>query len=587
MDKTHNISLGGFSFIIENGAASQLSAYLTKVRQYLGQSADTDEILTDVEQRMAELLRARMQNTEVVTSSDIDYLIQVMGKPEQYVQDDEELTFEKSAPVLPLRSRKLYRDINKGSIGGVLSGLSYYFQIDVTLLRIIYMLPILLNIGILSFTFNGSAMSLSTFSILLYVVLWLVIPPAKTTAEKLEMKGLEVNIDTISSHKDEEEAPKKRQWLRSTSDKWLMGVLGGLAKYFSISSIWLRIGVICCMIAALISTHGRALLFVLLYGFLAYGLKKDNESDSGQDKQQESSPMPLADNTAPQRHSRSILGQFFHIMFKGASYFLVMIFIFIVFILLLVVLSALLGIGIFSGASLVLLHDYLDFVLTKSWQQVLFYLSTTLLIVLFISIFTLLIMKVFSAKGYQTPRWWFAGNILITLVSFLGVFALVTSASRSFISYNAVEEKHPIALTSDTLFVREKTITPFSYSLLVDSKGVGRSGNVHFLGLGTTQQQAPYLLIKTTSQGGDTDEAIENAQKIEYPIEMVGDTLNLPDGFLLKKGNPYRMQRVYLKLFLPQGKMAKFTKFPTMKRGNLYPRGIYKAVNDSIVEVKK
>ena len=369
MDKTHNISLGGFSFIIENGAASQLSAYLTKVRQYLGQSADTDEILTDVEQRMAELLRARMQNTEVVTSSDIDYLIQVMGKPEQYVQDDEELTFEKSAPVLPLRSRKLYRDISKGSIGGVLSGLSYYFHIDVTLLRIIYMLPILLNIGILSFTFNGSAMSLSTFSILLYVVLWLVIPPAKTTAEKLEMKGLEVNIDTLSSHKDEEEAPQKRQWLRSTSDKWLMGVLGGLAKYFSISSIWLRIGVICCMIAALISTHGRALLFVLLYGFLAYGLKKDNESDSEQDKQQDSI-MPLVDNTAPQRHSRSILGQFFHIMFKGASYFLVMIFIFIVFILLMVVLSALLGIGIFSGASLVLLHDYLDFVLTESWQQV-------------------------------------------------------------------------------------------------------------------------------------------------------------------------------------------------------------------------
>ena len=584
MDKTHNISLGGFSFIIENGAASQLSAYLTKVRQYLGQSADTDEILTDVEQRMAELLKARMQNTEVVTSSDIDYLIQVMGKPEQYVQDDEELTFEKSAPVLPLRSRKLYRDISKGSIGGVLSGLSYYFQIDVTLLRIIYMLPILLNIGILSFTFNGSAMSLSTFSILLYVVLWLVIPPAKTTAEKLEMKGLEVNIDTISSHKDEEEAPQKRQWLRSTSDKWLMGVLGGLAKYFSIPSIWLRIGVICCMIAALISTHGRALLFVLLYGFLAYGLKKDNESDSEQDKQQDSI-MPLVDNTAPQRHSRSILGQFFHIMFKGASYFLVMIFIFIVFILLMVVLSALLGIGIFSGASLVLLHDYLDFVLTESWQQVLFYLSTTLLIVLFISIFTLLVMKVFSAKGYQTPRWWFATNILITLVSFLGVFALVTSASRSFISYNAVEEKHPITLTSDTLFVYEKPI--FTNGFLVDSKGVGRSGDVHFLGLGTTQQQTPYLLIKTTSQGKNTDEAMENAKKIEYPLEIVGDSLTLPDGYLLNKGNPYRMQRVYLKLFLPQGKMAKFTKFPTMKRGNLFPRGIYKAINDSIVEVKK
>ena len=106
MDKTHNISLGGFSFVIENNAADHLSSYLTKVRQSLGDSSDTEEILFDVEQRMAELLKARIQNTEVVTLSDITYLIEVMGQPEQYVETDGDTQSQKFSP-----RRKLYRHI--------------------------------------------------------------------------------------------------------------------------------------------------------------------------------------------------------------------------------------------------------------------------------------------------------------------------------------------------------------------------------------------------------------------------------------------------------------------------------------------
>ena len=98
MDKTHNISLGGFSFVIENNAADHLSSYLTKVRQSLGDSSDTEEILFDVEQRMAELLKARIQNTEVVTPADITYLIEVMGQPEQYIETDGDTPSPKFSP---------------------------------------------------------------------------------------------------------------------------------------------------------------------------------------------------------------------------------------------------------------------------------------------------------------------------------------------------------------------------------------------------------------------------------------------------------------------------------------------------------
>ena len=145
MDKTHNISLGGFSFTIENDAYQKLSTYLMKVRQFLGDSSDTNEIIFDVEQRMAELLKAHTQTVEVVTQEDVDYLIEVLGKPEQYVDESQEAITEEKRTKFSFKGRKLYRDMDDKKIGGVLSGISYYFQIDVSLLRIIFLLLFLTN----------------------------------------------------------------------------------------------------------------------------------------------------------------------------------------------------------------------------------------------------------------------------------------------------------------------------------------------------------------------------------------------------------------------------------------------------------
>lgn len=580
MDKTHNISLGGFSFVIENNAADHLSSYLTKVRQSLGDSSDTEEILFDVEQRMAELLKARIQNTEVVTLSDITYLIEIMGQPEQYVETDGDTQSQKFSP-----RRKLYRDIDRKNIGGVLSGLSYYFRIDVTLLRIIYILSIILNLSFLQFHFNGTILSFSSFSILLYVILWIIVPPAKTTAEKLEMQGIDVNIDTLSSYKTINSFPKEKQWFRSSSNKMVAGVLGGLAKYLSIEATWLRIGFVFFVLLALISTQGRFFHLILLYGILAFALKKDNanslEENTSEDK--ENKKDKKEETFSQLKHSRSILGDLFHLLFKGAGYFLVMIFLFVVFILILVAFSAILSLGIFSGVSFALIYSYIDFFLV-SWQQYLFFLLSGLFVVLFFSLFTLLAIKVFSRKGYHTPRWWFMGNILIALCTFLGVFSLVTSLSKDFVSYNTIEKEYPINTSSDTLFIQEKRIAFWQSKFVVDKKGNAESGDTEFLKIVPTQRDTPYLIVKISSNGKDSDDAIEKAQEIEYPIEIDGNTIKIPNGYRLKKGHLFRFQKVYVQLFVPSGKKVIFETIPLNARKwkEMLPYGIFQVENDEV-----
>ena len=140
MDKIKNISLGGFSFLIEENAYTALSQYLAQVRQHLLHNPDRDEIIFDVEQRMAELLKDRTANREVVMHHDVLYLIEVLGKPEQYVEEEQQQPNSSANATSQTFSatKPLYRDIDDRKIGGVLSGIAHYFSINPTKLRIAF-----------------------------------------------------------------------------------------------------------------------------------------------------------------------------------------------------------------------------------------------------------------------------------------------------------------------------------------------------------------------------------------------------------------------------------------------------------------
>jgi phage shock protein PspC (stress-responsive transcriptional regulator) len=182
MNKTININLGGNFFHIDEIAYKKLKRYLDAIRRSLSDDPKgKDEILTDIESRIGEILSERIKDIrQVVNEQDVEDIILVMGKPEDYVGDEDIFNDNPEASYQRENSKKLYRDSSDKFLGGVASGLGHYFNIDVIWVRIFWIVLVSAGVGIL-----------------LYIILWILLPEANTTAEKLEMEGEAVTIDNI------------------------------------------------------------------------------------------------------------------------------------------------------------------------------------------------------------------------------------------------------------------------------------------------------------------------------------------------------------------------------------------------------
>lgn len=195
MNKTVTVNIGGMVFHIEEQAYDQLKKYLEAIRGYFTSSDGRDEIIQDIESRVAEMFTERIGTSrQVVIASDVDHVINTMGRPEQVAGADEEKS-ESGAGNTTTGGftetkgyRRLYRDPDDKVVGGVCSGISHYIGIDPIWLRLIFAI---------AFFVMGSGF-------LLYLLLLIIVPKAKTTSEKLEMKGQAVNIDNIKKTIEEE-----------------------------------------------------------------------------------------------------------------------------------------------------------------------------------------------------------------------------------------------------------------------------------------------------------------------------------------------------------------------------------------------
>ena len=182
MNKTININLGGIFFHIDELAYQKLRLYLDAIRRSLSDDPQgRDEILNDIELRIGELLSERIKDVrQVVNENDIDEITKIMGKPEDYLVD-EELFEDETASRKNISSKKLFRDTDDKFLGGVCSGMAHYVGIDVIWMRLLWLIL---------FFFFGTG-------ILVYILLWILVPQAESTAEKLQMKGEPVNISNI------------------------------------------------------------------------------------------------------------------------------------------------------------------------------------------------------------------------------------------------------------------------------------------------------------------------------------------------------------------------------------------------------
>ncbi len=185
MNKTININLAGLFFHIDENAYAKLQRYLDAIKRSFTDAQGRDEIIQDIEARIAELFTERIKTErQVIGLTDVDEIINIMGQPEDYRIDEELFEDEpaKKQRYTETSAKKLYRDTETSYIGGVCAGLGHYLKIDALWLRIAL---VLLTI----FSWGGF--------VLIYIAFWIFVPEARTTSEILEMRGKPVNIDNI------------------------------------------------------------------------------------------------------------------------------------------------------------------------------------------------------------------------------------------------------------------------------------------------------------------------------------------------------------------------------------------------------
>lgn len=198
MQQTISINLAGLVFHIEKDAFDELQSYLDQIKQYLANNESKEEIIQDIESRIAEIFQERLSSRkEALTMEDIQAVKTALGEPETFQGASEhqpgENQDEGKQEETYTRKGQVHRDIDNRVIGGVCSGIGQYYNIDPLWLRLGFVLAVLLS---------GSG-------ILLYIILWIIIPAAKTPVQKMEMRGERVTVSNIERSFAGESSSKK------------------------------------------------------------------------------------------------------------------------------------------------------------------------------------------------------------------------------------------------------------------------------------------------------------------------------------------------------------------------------------------
>ena len=196
MNKTLSIGLAGFSFIIEEHAYIKLSDYLAALRNSLDAN-EADEVMHDIEIRMVEIFNDTLGKREVINDVDVERVISQIGKPEE-IEEQEEAYYSENKSKSNAKSsanfsgnKQLFRDPEKQKIAGVCAGLAHYVGMDISAMRAIW-----LGIAILG-VFSAAISTM--LIILIYVILWAVLPKAATATDFLKMKGKPMNFDNLKN----------------------------------------------------------------------------------------------------------------------------------------------------------------------------------------------------------------------------------------------------------------------------------------------------------------------------------------------------------------------------------------------------
>lgn len=244
MNEVTKIHLGRQAFTISVDAQHELETYITAVSRQVKDK----EVVDEIELRMSELLTERgITTSKVVLRSDVDYLKKQLGNPTDFTDDDQAAETEQLGEP---ESKRLFRDTDNAMIGGIAAGLAAYFGVDVWLVRLVFI--------VLAFGTVG-------WAILIYILLWLLIPEAKTSSDRLRMAGRPVNVKSLKEVVDQAD-------VKGAAHRVNSAVAGPINRIFSL---------VLKLVGAAFAALGLGGLFGLIAGetyFLARGSAwaKDN-----------------------------------------------------------------------------------------------------------------------------------------------------------------------------------------------------------------------------------------------------------------------------------------------------------------------
>ncbi len=577
MEKIININMAGRVIAIEDRAYTRLKAYLETLHGYFAGEDGGDEIINDIESRIAELMDDKIKRGAFsITEADVEEIIGSMGRVEDFAASENDappheqpraafaphsrrskrfyrdsndkilggvcsgianymnvdpalvrivfaiLTlggwgaglllyvalwiFVPTAPLESFRGRRLFRDADDKWIGGVCSGMAAYFDKEPWIFRLVFSLPFLLSIFSGSFDDIGAPLLFGSFSgtfVLIYIVLWIVLPLAKTDFQKMEMRGEKVDLASIREN--------------------VMADIKDRAKNFSgeVSESAARIS---GEAAQFVNTRGRSFA-----------------------REAAAAARPVA------TQGGHVIGS----ILKGI---LLCIGIFIAFGLFIALIGY--AFGGFSG----LVNDFI--MRTQSqrslgWASVLLFFGVPLL-----AITTLIVRRVLRIRG-GGGRYFALGYSLLWIAGFACLMFLAASLTKEFRSAETVSREVPVAqplggrmiLTVPDRGIEYSNSLPWLHGNIDGwdvSDGVMKSARV-LVRTAVSPDSLYHVQLQRYSRGLNAADASSRAEAISYGIRNLSDSvLSLDNGYSITKREGFRDQNVIIEVQVPVGKKIRF-----------------------------
>lgn len=538
MKKTLQINIGGFFFTIEEEAYHKLNHYLNALKTYFSSYESCDEIVQDIEARIAEKFFEKHQSAGIIENDDVDRIIASMGSVSDFeaVKEEEDLhsapkAAEPAYQTEPPLISGLYRDGKRKALGGVLAGIAHKYKFDVVWARMVFLVFTLGLIG------EGVGPAL----ILIYLICWVVMPVRN----------------------DLEDNPSVRKFYRNPDDKVIGGVASGLASFLKLDvkivriifvvSGFLVIGIILYMLLWILAPIAHSVTQKLQLEGQPVTIENIEKSVRIKEGEQ-----PVKNESALSRillFPFRLIGLFFSFLGKlvrpFGSLLKILAGVMLIFLGISIAFSALVGLGAFFG----LLNSYgwihtgnveLNRIITEIPPLGGVFAFFTIFIpgLAFIFAGTMLIVS----KAIGNRNFWLT-LLLLWFTGIVGAVSVGTKYSLNFAHRESVQTEQSFTMPKDEV-------------LILDAKSSDYYGDglrPHHSLSGTNLDKV-YIVKTTRSNGPTSREAQRFAENVSYGIAQSGPVLTFDNNFSIKDSDPFRDQSVKLEIEIPKGTRFRFTK---------------------------